>query len=59
MEITDLFDIWNCIKMIITDTTAVNIAKKNGVVTRLQKKFGDLGFDNPQYVSCQHHNLEF
>ena len=42
--------------MIVTDTTAISTNKKSIVVT--MKKFGDVGFDNLQCVSCQHHVLD-
>lgn len=49
---------WSSIKMIISDTTAVNTGSKNGVVGKLQTKFRQLGLDASQLVGCHHHILD-
>ena len=46
------------VKMIISDTTAVNTGHKNGVVARLQKQFRKKGLEKPQFIGCQHHILD-
>ena len=55
--ITD-FNLWSNIKIIICDTTSTNTGHKNGVVVRLQRAFKERGFDEPQYIGCQHHVLD-
>jgi hypothetical protein len=57
-DLLDNYNAWNSIQMIISDTTAVNTGRKNGVVAKLQKTFRDKGFDDPQYIGCQHHILD-
>lgn len=57
-DLLDEYNAWNSIKMVICDTTSVNTGKKNGVVARLQRTFRDKGFDEPQYIGCQHHILD-
>ena len=44
--------------MIVSDTTAVNTGKGNGVVVQLQRKMQCLGLIAPQYMGCQHHVLD-
>ena len=44
--------------MIVTDTTAVNTGKKNGVVVILQRQQKLLNLPVAQYVGCQHHVLD-
>ena len=57
-DLLDEYNAWNSIQMIISDTTAVNTGRKNGVVARLQRTFREKGFEEPQYISCQHHILD-
>ena len=38
-EVISEYDLWNCIKMIICDTTNVNTERTNGIVVRLQQLF--------------------
>ena len=57
-DLLDDYNAWNSIQMIISDITAVNTGGKNGVVAKLQKTFRDKGFDEPQYIGCQHHILD-
>lgn len=52
------FEAWSSIKMIISDTTAVNTGKNNGVVKRLKNEFRKRGFLEPQFIGCQHHILD-
>src|SRR6218665_3172717 len=47
-----------CMEECQTDTTAVNIGHRNGVVTRLQRQFQQKGLDEPQFTGCQHHILD-
>lgn len=54
----DRFDLWNCIKMIVCDTTSVNTGNKNGVVRLLKNYFESIFLPPPQYVGCQHHILD-
>ena len=44
--------------MIVTDTTAVNTGRKNGVVAILQRQQKLLNLPVVQYVGCQHHVLD-
>ena len=44
--------------MIVTDTTAVNTGRKNGVVVILQRQQKLLNLPVVQYVGCQHHCLD-
>jgi len=57
-NLLDEFDCWERIKMIITDTTAVNTGKKGGVVARLNSIFLAKQLPVPQYIGCQHHILD-
>ena len=52
------FDAWSSIQMIICDSTSVNTGRKNGIAIRLQKEFGNKGFQKPQYIGCQNHVLD-
>ena len=52
------FDAWKNIKMIVCDTTPVNTGRLNGVVRKLKNEFAKRGFEQPQYVGCQHHILD-
>lgn len=54
----DKFHLWNSIKMIVCDTTAVNTGRHNGVIVRLQRKFEDHNYNKPVYIGCQHHILD-
>ena len=45
-DLLDEYSAWNSIQMIISDTTAVNTGRKNGVVARLQRTFLDKGLKN-------------
>ena len=54
----DEFEAWSSIKMIVCDTTSVNTGRKNGVVVWLQREFEDKGFQKPQYIGCQNHELD-
>ena len=38
-KLIDEYNLWNSIKMIITDTTNVNTRKRNGVLVKLQRMF--------------------
>ena len=57
-DILDYFELWASIKMIVTDTTAVNTGRKNGVVVILQLQQKLLNLPVAQYVGCQHHVLD-
>lgn len=57
-ETLNKFDLWESIKMIISDTTAVNTGNHNGVVTQLQNYFKLINLPAPQYIGCQHHILD-
>lgn len=57
-DLLDEYSAWNSIQMIISDTTAVNTGRKNGVVVKLQRTFRYKGFNEPQYIGCQHHILD-
>lgn len=57
-ETLDQFDLWQSIKMIITDTTNVNTGEKNGVITQIQNYFKTIELPPPQYIGCQHHVLD-
>lgn len=57
-NVLDEYDLWAAIKMLISDTTAVNTGAKNGVIVRLQRLFTMKGFDAPQFISCQQHVLD-
>ena len=52
------FDAWKNIKMIVCDTTAVNTGRVNGIVQKLKTEMVTRGFDEPQYIGCQHHILD-
>jgi len=54
----DEYDAWRSVKMIISDTTAVNTGHQSGVIIRLQRQFKQLGLEEPQYIGCQHHILD-
>jgi hypothetical protein len=57
-DILDYFELWAAMKMIVTDTTAVNTGRKNGVVVILQRQQKLLNLPVAQYVGCQHHVLD-
>lgn len=57
-NVLEEFDAWSSIKMIICDTTAVNTGHINGVVVKIQQKMREKGFEQPQYIGCQHHILD-
>ena len=57
-SVLDKFNAWKSIVMIISDTTAVNTGKKNGVIINIQKGRAEMSFTFPQFVSCQHHVLD-
>ena len=57
-DLLDEYNAWSSIQMIICDTTAVNTGRKSGVVASLQRTFRDKGFNEPQYIGCQHHILD-
>jgi hypothetical protein len=57
-KVIDEYNLWQCIKMIVADTTSVNTGKKNGVVVRLQRMFVEKGLTPAQFISCQHHVLD-
>ena len=44
--------------MMICDTTNVNSGRKNGIVIQLKREFVRRGYDEPQYIGCQHHVLD-
>ena len=52
------FNAWSSIKMIVSDTTAVNTGRRNGVVVQLQEEMSHLKMDKAQFVGCQHHILD-
>ena len=54
----DEYQAWINIKMIISDTTAVNTGSKSGIVVRLQKTFTEYGLEEPQFIGCQNHILD-
>ena len=52
----DEYTAWRSVKMIISDTAAVNTCHRNGVVARLQRQFRQKGLDEPQFIiGCQPH----
>lgn len=57
-DLLDEYNAWGSIQMIICDTTAVNTGRKNGIVAKLKNTFRHKGFDEPQYIGCQHHILD-
>lgn len=57
-KLLDEYKAWQSVKMIISDTTAVNTGYKNGIVTRLQKEFQSKGLLEPQFIGCQNHILD-
>jgi hypothetical protein len=57
-QVLDEYNLWKSIKMIVTDATAVNTGRKNGVVVKLQDKFAKKGISQPQFIACQHHILD-
>ena len=44
--------------MIVCDTIAVNTGRVNGIVQKLKTEMVTRGFDQPQYIGCQHHILD-
>jgi hypothetical protein len=52
------YNLWPAIKMIVSDTTAVNTGKKGGVIVKLQCLFEKRGLLKPTYIGCQHHILD-
>jgi len=54
----DEYNAWNSVRMIISDTTAVNTGRKSGIVVRLQRQFREKGLEQPQFIGCQHHVLD-
>lgn len=52
------FDAWKNFKMIVCDKTAVNTGRVNGIVQKLKTEMVTRGFDQPQYIGCQHHILD-
>ncbi|XP_054083953.1 uncharacterized protein LOC128920524 [Zeugodacus cucurbitae] len=57
-NVLDKFNLWNSIKMIVSDTTNVNTGVKSGVVRLLQNCFQEKHLSTPQYIGCQHHVLD-
>ena len=57
-EVLNHYDAWSSIKIIITDTTAVNTGQQNGVVKKIQDIICSKGFCRPKYIGCQHHILD-
>ena len=57
-DILDYFEMWTSIKMVVTDTTAVNTRRKNGVVIIPQRQQKLLNLPVAQYVGCQYHILD-
>ena len=53
-----VYDLFGALKMIVSDTTAVNTGKQNGVVAKLQQQFKKLWLEEPTFFGCQHHILE-
>ena len=47
----DEYNAWRSVKMIISDTTAVNTGHQNSVV-RLQRQFRQKGLEEPQFIGC-------
>ncbi|CAI9734599.1 Hypothetical predicted protein [Octopus vulgaris] len=37
------YNLWNCVKMIVADTTSVNTGKGNGIIAQLQRLFVQKG----------------
>ncbi|KAI0987979.1 hypothetical protein GJ496_011966 [Pomphorhynchus laevis] len=52
------YGIMKSIKMIVSDTTSVNVGWKNGIVTRLQSRLRNETNEVPQFIGCQHHILD-
>lgn len=57
-NILDNFELWNCIKMIVTDTCRVNTGRYQGVNTLISKEMQSLGLNPPVLVGCQRHILD-
>src|SRR6218665_3731622 len=53
----DEYNAWRSVKMIISDTAAVNKPTK-WCCCRLQRQFRPKGLDEPQFIGCQHHPLD-
>ncbi|KAI0980510.1 hypothetical protein GJ496_010139 [Pomphorhynchus laevis] len=49
------YGIMKSIKMIVSDTTSVNVGWKNGIVTRLQSRLRNETNEVPQFIGCQYH----
>ncbi|CAI9728049.1 Hypothetical predicted protein [Octopus vulgaris] len=50
--ILDECNLWNCVKMIVADTTSVNTVKRNGIVIQLQRLFAQKGLKEPKFIGC-------
>ena len=57
-EVLTEYNVWHVIKRIVSDTTAINTGKVNGIVVKLQRKMQILGLITQQYIGCQHHVLD-
>ena len=57
-SILDEYKLWSSIKMIVSDTTAVNTGKSLGAVILLQNHFEHIGQKKPVFIGCQHHILD-
>ena len=56
--VSDEFNLWGSVFMLIADMTSINTAKKTRVVIRLQQIFKKNGSPRPKFISCQHHVLD-
>ncbi|CAI9719997.1 Hypothetical predicted protein [Octopus vulgaris] len=52
--VLDEYNLWNCVKMIVADTS-VNIGKRNGIIIQLLRLFAQKDLKEPQFIGCQHH----
>ena len=57
-HLLDEYNAWSCIKMVITDSTAVNTGIHQGLVIRLKNEMTAMGLPEPQFIACQHHVLD-
>ena len=47
-EVISEYDLWNCLKMMICDTTNVNAGRANGVDVKWQRLFEGRGLERPK-----------
>ena len=54
INLSNEFDIWEVIKVIICDRTNTNTGAKDGAEIYLKKDFIARKLEVPQYIGCQH-----